>query len=280
MTNIQHLLVATDLSERSERAVARALRAAQGGRMTALHVVTAGLPVDLAGRRQKDAEDFLIKRLSGVSSPSSPDIETVVVTGDPFSAIIGEAARRQVDLIVMGEPRRQGYPDMFTGTTAERVIRFSDRPVLMVRREASDPYRRILVAFDGSEGSIRALKTALAMAPKAEFHIVHAWRPPHASFGDTEVARVAITAENNRLRPLIKQAANETITSTHPGPADVMIDMVEDNPYVVMRNQMSWADLLVLGTHSKGSLATSVTIGSLARHLLAETACDVLVSRP
>ena len=158
MTNIQHLLVATDLSERSERAVARALRAAQGGRMTALHVVTAGLPVDLAGRWQKDAEDFLIKRLSGVSSPSSPDIETVVVTGDPFSAIIGEAARRQVDLIVMGEPRRQGYPDMFTGTTAERVIRFSDRPVLMVRREASDPYRRILVAFDGSEGSIRALQ--------------------------------------------------------------------------------------------------------------------------
>src|SRR6187397_544922 len=118
------------------------------------------------------------------------------------------------------------------------------------------------------------------MAPKAEFHIVHAWRPPHASFGDTEVARVAITAENNRLRPLIKQTANETITSTHPGPADVMIDMVEDNPYVVMRNQMSWADLMVLGTHSKGSLATSVTIGSLARHLLAETACDVLVSRP
>ena len=44
----------------------------------------------------------------------------------------------------------------------------------MVRREASDPYRRILVPFHGSEGSIRALKTALAMAPKAEFHIVHA----------------------------------------------------------------------------------------------------------
>ena len=35
--------------------------------MTALHVVTAGLPVDLAGRWQKDAEDFLIKRLSRVS---------------------------------------------------------------------------------------------------------------------------------------------------------------------------------------------------------------------
>jgi nucleotide-binding universal stress UspA family protein len=28
------------------------------------------------------------------------------------------------------------------------------------------------------------------------------------------------------------------------------------------------------------ALATSVTIGSLARHLLAEASCDVLVSRP
>ena len=134
MTSIQHLLVATDLSEHSERALARALRVAQGGRLTALHVVTAGLPADLAGRWQKDAEAFLAERLGRVSSPGSPDLETVVVAGDPFSAIIGEAAKRQVGLIVMGEPRRQGYADMFTGTTAERVIRFSDRPVLMVNR--------------------------------------------------------------------------------------------------------------------------------------------------
>jgi nucleotide-binding universal stress UspA family protein len=56
--------------------------------------------------------------------------------------------------------------------------------------------------------------------------------------------------------------------------------MVENNPYTVMRNESTWPDLLVMGTHSKGRLATTVTIGNLARHMLAEVACDVLVSRP
>ena len=279
MTDTRHLLVATDLSDRSERAMLRALQLAQGGHVTVLHVIVAGLPADLGSRWQKDAEEFLAARVGGLSSPGSPDVETVVVAGDPFSTIIGEAAKRQAGLIVMGEPAGRGYVDLFTGTTAERVVRFGDRPVLVVRR-GPEPYKRVLAAFDGSEGAVRALKAALMMAPKAEFRIVHAWRPPHASLGDTEVARAAITAENERIRPLIRQAASGAVTSSNTSQANVVIDMVEDNPYVVMRNQMSWPDLLVMGTHSKGALATSVTIGSLARHLLAEASCDVLVSRP
>ena len=56
--------------------------------------------------------------------------------------------------------------------------------------------------------------------------------------------------------------------------------MVENNPYVVMRNESMWPDLLVMGTHSKGRLATTLTVGKLARHLLEDVTCDVLVSRP
>jgi nucleotide-binding universal stress UspA family protein len=60
----------------------------------------------------------------------------------------------------------------------------------------------------------------------------------------------------------------------------VVIDLVENNPYIVVANQSTWADLLVMGTHSKGRLASSVGIGKLARHLLIEASCDVLTSRP
>jgi nucleotide-binding universal stress UspA family protein len=56
--------------------------------------------------------------------------------------------------------------------------------------------------------------------------------------------------------------------------------MIEDNPYAVMRSEMGWPDLLVMGAHSKGRMATTTAIGHLARHLLAEAPCDVLVSRP
>jgi nucleotide-binding universal stress UspA family protein len=79
------------------------------------------------------------------------------------------------------------------------------------------------------------------------------------------------------LKALIERAAKEAIASSPSPPAKLAIDLVENNPYMVMRNESGWPDLLVMGTHSKGRLATTVTVGKLARHLLAEVTCDVLV---
>ena len=135
--------------------------------------------------------------------PADPDLQASVVTDDPFSAIIGETVIRRVDLVVIGAPGKHRYADNFMGTTAECVIRFCDRPVLMVKRASEGPYRRVLVAFDGSEGAIRALHTALAIAPGAEFRVVHAWWPPRGSLGGSDAARQAIGEENDRLKALL-----------------------------------------------------------------------------
>jgi nucleotide-binding universal stress UspA family protein len=70
------------------------------------------------------------------------------------------------------------------------------------------------------------------------------------------------------------------VTGSTPRPVRLTIEMIENNPYVAISNESGWAELLVIGTHSKGSLATSTGIGSLARHMLAEVPCDVLVSPP
>ena len=281
MMPIKNLLVATDFTDRSERAVERALQLrnlAGRGRLTLLHVIAAGLPPELINRRRSEAETLFAERLASV--PIDPDVQTSVVTDDPFSAIISEAVIRRVDLVVIGAPGKHRYADRFMGTTAECVIRFSDRPVLMVRNASEAPYRRVLVAFDGSEGAIRALHTALAIAPGAEFRVVHAWWPAHTALGESEAARQAIGEENDHLKALIEQAAKEAIASSPSPPAKLAIDMVENNPYLVMRNESTWPDLLVMGTHSKGRLATTISVGKLARHLLGEVTCDVLVTRP
>ena len=281
MTRLTNLLVATDFTDRSERAVERAFqlrKLAGGGRLTLLHVIAAGLPPELINRRRTEAETLFADRLASV--PADPDLQVSVITDDPFSAIISEAVIRRVDLVVIGAPGKHRYADRFMGTTAECVIRFSDRPVLMVKHASEGPYRRVLVAFDGSEGAIRALHTALAIAPGAEFRVVHAWWPPRGSLGGSDAARQAIGEENDRLKALIERAAKEAIASSPSPPAKLAIDMVENNPYMVMRNESTWPDLLVMGTHSKGRLATTITVGKLARHLLAEVTCDVLVSRP
>jgi nucleotide-binding universal stress UspA family protein len=75
------------------------------------------------------------------------------------------------------------------------------------------------------------------------------------------------------------RAARQAVTASGAA-AKVMIDLVENNPYMVVANECSWVDLLAMGRHSKGRLASTVSIGRLARHLLIESSCDVLTSRP
>ena len=98
-------------------------------------------------------------------------MNAVVCAGYQFSTIISQTIARAADLVVIGAPGMHRNVDIFTGTTAERVIRFNDRPILMVKQVANGPYRRVLVAFDGSEGAVRSLHMGIRIAPKAEFGV-------------------------------------------------------------------------------------------------------------
>ena len=59
------------------------------------------------------------------------------------------------------------------------------------------------------------------------------------------------------------------------------VKIVEGSPYFVVRDELkkNQPDLLAMGTHARSSLGTAL-VGSLARDLLTEASCDVLVARP
>jgi nucleotide-binding universal stress UspA family protein len=281
VVDIKHILVVTDLTNRSDRALDRALGLADGCTVTLLHVIVAGLPDALKRRLISNIEAHLAEQAKAVQSrPNIGDIHTAVVTGDPFGTIVREAVTRGADLIVLGEPDRQRREDLFVGSTAERVMRSTDRPVLMVKRAGHGRYDRIAVAFEGSEASMRVLKTALALSPDAEFRVTHAWWPPTAAMGIEDVLQRGTREKNEQIRSEIVRVAKEATTGAGRAAPRLAFNFVEDNPYTVLRHDSDWADLLALGTHSKARLAMSTEIGRLARFMLAEAPCDVLVSPP
>jgi nucleotide-binding universal stress UspA family protein len=145
MAVFKHLLVPTDFGEAAGRALelAIALASPSEARLTLLHacwippMAYAGLdagglywPTDAianAAKKQLEGAVTLAKTKLG-----HPRIEPVVVSGSPWEQILAAARTRGVDLIVMGTHGRQGMAHALLGSIAEKVVRLSPVPVLIV----------------------------------------------------------------------------------------------------------------------------------------------------
>lgn len=100
-----------------------------------------------------------------------------VLKGTPFAEICQLAWKIEIDLIIISTRGNTGLKHLALGSTAERVVRYSPCPVLVVRgntqtKKASRDgktqhalrYRKILVPIDFSDCSMKALGYAKALA--------------------------------------------------------------------------------------------------------------------
>ncbi|MGZ4645232.1 MAG: universal stress protein [Blastococcus sp.] len=143
MTDLQRLLVAVADSPASLAAARCAvdLAARLGAQLRAVHVVTdgrlaallgtAGTRPGVRGAREPEVVPVLahvaeLARRTGV--PAS----TVQHEGEVGECVLDEARTWDADLIVVGRTTRRGAGDPFIGVEAQRVLEFSDRPVLVV----------------------------------------------------------------------------------------------------------------------------------------------------
>lgn len=65
-------------------------------------------------------------------------VATKLVEGSPAQAILEHAARLPAGLIVLGTHGRRGFQRFLMGSTAERVVRLANIPVLTVRMDMEE----------------------------------------------------------------------------------------------------------------------------------------------
>lgn len=165
---IENILYATDLSDSARYAFSYALSLANmyKANLILLHVLpeTSGLVdksvVGYIGEEQweaikqrhfQDAREALIgKRRDGtvvneiidqfrkdakasLGGHSIPSDEVMVKKGNPVEIILETADENNCDLIVMGTHGQGSLADAMMGSTARRVVRRSQKPVLVVR---------------------------------------------------------------------------------------------------------------------------------------------------
>jgi nucleotide-binding universal stress UspA family protein len=197
--------------------------------------------------------------------------------------VLDAARRESADLIVLGLHHVHPLEDIFVGCTAERIVRNSAIPILMVKDKPSDGYGKVLVATDFSPSSSHALRAALDLAPDAEFQLLHVFETPFRGFIHFSQSELE-DYRRERVEGAMKQAEGDLDAFLRTHVADrkpsVTISCKRGEATSVIgstANQMQ-ADLLVLGTHGRGGLS-KLLLGSVAVMFLTDPPCDVLVSR-
>ena len=240
MTSIIHILVASDLTERSRPPLQRALQLKQqlGAEMTLLHVIEPGLPPAVTERRRQEALAVLDQEINAAIPGELRRFSLDVLVGERLGTIIEHAEAKGADLIVLGDTTKRRWKALFVGTTTERVVRYSTQPVLVVSRPGSEPYKRALAAWDTSPGARLALGVALCIASQAHCRIVHARQVPlMAEFAGKKAGERVVAEESHHIRTLLKHEIDEAKRRT-PLQMAPEVKIVEGSPYFVIRDEL------------------------------------------
>ncbi len=274
---MKDFMVATDLSERSDRALRRAiaLARAHGGRCHLVHIVDEGLP-DETARSYRAAAMAQLERIVQAEAGDT-ELRARVVSGDPLVEIPRMARELEADLVVLGLHRPRAFLDRLRETTMERLVQLMRRPVLLVHDRADHPYRKILVPVSFSPACATALTAARALAPQAEIAAFHAVHLPFSGLTgegpggpmdrelthEAEAAR-AVWCEGQGL------AAELCAVTPVSGSLGETVDaqIARENP-----------DLIALGVHTRSGMAP-YALGSFAARLVRNPPTDLLLAHP
>jgi universal stress protein E len=281
-----HILAATDLSTRSQRAVRRAglLARDSGAELTLVHVVDDDQPPELVALERREAERILSEQIGAVAELRGLPSRALVVAGDPFDGILRAATSTGADLVVMGAHRKQLLRDILVGTTIERVIRKGPTPVLMVNKEVEQPYRTALAAVDMSDPSVNAIRAgrALGLPGSARLALVHAFLP--LAKGQMFYAGLSQDTIDGYVADERERATRELIAFLEANLLDDRgrsMHIEEGAPFeVISRAAVQLKpDVMIIGTHGRTGIAKAL-LGSVTEEVLRSLDVDILAVPP
>jgi nucleotide-binding universal stress UspA family protein len=209
----KQVLVATDFSDGSQRALAYAIAIARryDSELSVVHALPPPprdqiplepLPREL-NRRRLQAEE-LMKHLGEKVQLKDLNHHLLLEQGSVWDVVASVIQRKNVDLLVLGTRGRGGLKKLAVGSVAEEVLRLAPCPVLTIgphvpaADSSTTKLKRILFATDFGPASAKAFPYALSLAEdyQAKLVLLHMVPPmPVADLGPATYGPPAYAAE-------------------------------------------------------------------------------------
>jgi nucleotide-binding universal stress UspA family protein len=286
VTPPKKILLATDLSSRSDRAQDRAVLLMKqfDAELLVLHVLepTEKNRTAHCGRfwafnpdqRARDEARFKVKQYLG-------DIGNKVIVrvekGAPHRIILSVAVRENCDLIITGIARSEALGRIVLGKSVKYLLRKSDIPILIVTDRVLNPYRNIIVLSDFSSASRKSLEVAATYFPDQKLKILHA----------STMMGIWAADDIENHKKLMQQMAYEEyikfldmvhLPSKMRGGADLLIEWGSPPHILEKKAQCQSIDLVVVGSRVGGFFKEAFK-SSMSNRIVSALLSDVLVVR-
>lgn len=228
----------------------------------------------------------VLARLRSLANRSAASDATLVARAGRADEVLRDVAREHsAQLLVIGAHGIPSPPWRRIGTTAERLLRAAEQPLLVVNGPLIGVPKRILVAVDDVDITpcVLARAGALADAHGAELFAIHVLSP--AAYNHLVSAEAAEGADEVDVRRRIKaDLASETLrwlralwanTRRHGGLHAQVLHGAPADEILRFAHEQS-VDLIVIGRYGIGQVMPAV-LGSVVGTVTAGANCPVLV---
>lgn len=281
---INKVLVASDGSLQSRHAVERAIEMAKTLSVPLLAVSVAKKPENTPQARE------VVRAIEEEAKKAGVTVETEVLEGEPFKAILERAERGDIGIIILGKYGRTGVEKLLIGSTSERVASFAKIPILVatarseavsqiVHRETTSSLERakicgVLLATDGSHFSRGAETFALEIARScsAKLFVVHVIvsNPEHMSMAIQE-----IETKKSAGREIVERVKREAVEKGIEVEGEVIVAKEIEEGIAEFARKVG-ANLIVMGRRGIRGLS-KFFIGSATLGILPLAPCPVLI---
>lgn len=268
---MEKLLLASDRSEFSEGAIREAIKLAKTC-SSKLYIISVAETPDIRAYNYPMAafeKLEIVTRQHLESLKESAEKEGIICEiierrgTETYKYIVDEAAKNNVEMIIIGRRGRTGITRLMMGSVTAKVIGHSPCKVMVVPRFARISFEKILVPTDGSIFSDLASREAISIAKNVRSSLIVlsvATKDENLPVAEASVGMVKEAAEKEG----IKVEALTLIGNPH----EVIVDTADKKK----------AGFIVIGSHGRSGI-DRLLMGSVTERLIGHAGCPVLVVR-
>lgn len=266
------IIVATDLTARSDRAFSRAVQLARQWRqrLVVVHVIEeTSVELERAARRM--ASEALEQLVHGLDIPH----EVLIEAGSLPETLAALSDKLGASVIVTGVARYNHVSDFVLGTAVDYLARHSSVPVLIVKAMVKGAYDGIVVGIDFSARSKTAFIEAASLFPDVPVKLANGYPLPFPGRVGVEEARTY--GEETAQKEMDDFLADEAVKP--------LLNRVEARHFQSSASEAIkrmanafWQPLVVLGGRGRGAIMHAL-FGNRASELISVLPQDVLIIR-